>query len=198
MDIFEQIAQRYDTPQRAEVARIAAEAIQSRVENPAGKTAMDFGCGTGLVGLQLASIFERLLLVDTSPKMIEQVEHKIHAGQLANAQTLCANLLQQHPLQNESFHCLFMVQVLLHIPQTEAVFAALYPLLKPGGQLIIVDFNKQPTISHPDVHNGFVQQELALLAQHSGFQKTDSATFHHGKNLFMNQDASMFLLECVK
>lgn len=36
----------------------------------------------------------------------------------------------------------------------------LYELLAPGGQLIIVDFDKNEQISHPKVHNGFTQEEL--------------------------------------
>ena len=69
----------------------------------------------------------------------------------------------------------------------------LYELLAPGGQLIIVDFDKNEQISHPKVHNGFIQEELNDRLKKTGFVSTASHTFHHGEKLFMNKHASLFL-----
>lgn len=69
----------------------------------------------------------------------------------------------------------------------------LYELLAPGGQLIIVDFDKNEQISHPKVHNGFTQEELNDRLKKTGFVSTASHTFHRGEKLFMNKNASLFL-----
>lgn len=69
----------------------------------------------------------------------------------------------------------------------------LYELLAPGGQLIIVDFDKNEQISHPKVHNGFTQEELNDRLKKTGFVFTASHTFHRGEKLFMNKHASLFL-----
>lgn len=39
--------------------------------------AMDFGCGTGLVGLNLYAEFDERVLVDSSLAMLKQVEEKL-------------------------------------------------------------------------------------------------------------------------
>ena len=56
-----------------------------------------------------------------------------------------------------------------------------YELLAPGGQLIIVDFDKNEQISHPKVHNGFTQEELNDRLKKTGFVSTASHTFHRGE-----------------
>lgn len=196
MNRFEEMAERYDTPQRAEVAGVLAAEIRKHV-NGDEKSAMDFGCGTGLVGLPLADTFGHIWFVDTSPKMIGLVEKKIEAAGLKNTSVLCGNLLEG-PLPAISVDYIFMAQVLLHIPNTELVFNRMYPLLNAGGHLLIVDFDKDDSIQSDEIHNGFVQAELADMAKQAGFAEASAQTFYHGKNIFMRRDASMFILDCKK
>lgn len=50
---FDCIASQYDTFDRIEVAKIIADTIRTYVIDGKGKSAIDYGCGTGLVGMQL-------------------------------------------------------------------------------------------------------------------------------------------------
>lgn len=194
MDIFDGMAARYDNDERAAVANIIATAIRGRVQGCEAKAAIDYGCGTGLVGLQLAGCFKTLLMVDAAPGMVEQVQRKAQAQKLQNVKPFCANFAENIP-ENLSADIIFMAQVLLHIPDTMQILTQLYDLLNPGGQLIIVDFNKEESIHHEKVHNGFVQQELVEALKQIGFARVEAETFYHGKNIFMNKDASLFLLD---
>ncbi|WP_396221368.1 methyltransferase domain-containing protein [Enterococcus sp.] len=83
--------------------------------------------------------------------------------------------------------------VLLHIPDTAAMLEKLYALLQPGGTLYLVDFLKNPAVSHPLVHNGFDPAALTQLAETTGFAVTSFTVFHEADHLFMNQPAAMFL-----
>ncbi|MFP9075757.1 methyltransferase domain-containing protein, partial [Enterococcus faecalis] len=78
-----------------------------------------------------------------------------------------------HDLTKESIHeeadIVLLSLVMLHIPDTEHLLQQLYQLLKPGGRLFIVDFNKNQSVSHPKVHNGFEQDTLLQLAESVGF-----------------------------
>lgn len=88
--------------------------------------------------------------------------------------------------------------VLLHIPNTKNILKSLFNLLRDGGKLIIVDFDKNDKINHPKVHNGFIQEELVNDLSDIGFTSTNIKTFHHGSKIFMNEDASMFISSSIK
>lgn len=195
MDPFEGMAAQYDRPERIEAAnRIAAE-IRAHTGAAGEKDALDFGCGTGLVGLPLADAFHSLTLVDTAGSMVEIVRHKIAAAGIANATALQADLLGGEAADIR-VDVVFLSQVLLHIPDTRLAFAKMRSLLRGGGQLIVVDFDKNEAVPSDRVHNGFVQGELIALAGETGFSQASAATFLHVQNYFMGKDASLFLLDC--
>lgn len=50
-DKFEMIANIYDTPERIHIAKVSADAIREFLVDASSKNAIDFGCGTGLVGM---------------------------------------------------------------------------------------------------------------------------------------------------
>ncbi|SBV90943.1 Methyltransferase type 12 [uncultured Eubacteriales bacterium] len=197
IDIFDRMAQGYDTPDRVQVARVTAEAIRASITDPAGKTAIDFGCGTGLVGLALAENFSSILFLDSSRSMVEQVSRKIADLRLPNASALCLDL-EREVAPALRADCVFMSQVLLHIPDPVPVLSKLFGILTPGGRLIVVDFDRNDTVSSPLVHPGFDQTELAELLVSLGFHEPHSRTFYAADALFMNRHASLFLLTALK
>ncbi len=79
-DKFEMIADRYDTPERIQIAKISSNAIREYLVEPQNKRAIDFGCGTGLVGMELLHDFKSILFLDTSQNMIDQIKRKISAS----------------------------------------------------------------------------------------------------------------------
>jgi ubiquinone/menaquinone biosynthesis C-methylase UbiE len=77
-EFFDSKAKTWDQHQyRVERAQVVAKAIESKIPLSQVKTALDFGCGTGLLGLNLADKVGHIVLSDTSPGMIEQVNRKI-------------------------------------------------------------------------------------------------------------------------
>ena len=72
------IASGYATPERVDIAKASADAIRSYLVDAKSKSAIDFGCGTGLVGLH----------------MINQIEQKITDFKIQNVETLCFDIEQ--------------------------------------------------------------------------------------------------------
>ncbi len=196
-DKFEMIAGMYDTPERIYIAKISSDAIRKHVADAKGKHAIDFGCGTGLVGMNLLDAFGSVLFLDTSPNMIHQVRAKIAELGIRNADTLCFDFEQESPADLRADH-IFMAQVLLHIPDVEPVLSRLYDVLNEGGHLLIVDFDKNEQVVSDLVHNGFDQGELADMMGRIGYRDIRSKTFYKGSKIFMGQDASMFILDARK
>lgn len=196
-DIFEAMASGYDTSERIEIAKITANAIREFIENGKDKSAIDFGCGTGLVGLNLLHEFRDLVFLDTSPKMLEQIKQKIADANIRNADTVCFDFETGFRSDLHADY-VFMVQVLLHIKDVELVLSRLYEVLNPGGHLLIVDFDKNEKVTTDKVHNGFDQGNLAELMATIGFREITSKTIYTGSKLFMNQDASLFIMDAKK
>lgn len=196
-DKFEMIANMYDTPERVQMARISSDAIREYLVEAKSKNAIDFGCGTGLVGMNLLNDFKSMLFLDTSQNMLHQVEQKISDLDIQNADTLCFDF-EQEGLTDLHADYIFMAQVLLHIQDIEFILSRLFDVLNEGGHLLIVDFNKNEQIASDLVHNGFDQAELTDTMIKIGYRNTQSKTFYTGNKIFMGQDASMFILDSQK
>jgi len=196
-DKFEMMANSYDTEERVLIAKVSSDAISEYIIDVENKKAIDFGCGTGLVGMKFLKDFESILFLDTSQNMINQIEKKISHFDIQNANTLCFDFEKDG---NTDLHAdfIFMAQVLLHIKDTELILSRLYDVLNVGGHLVIVDFVKNEDIVSDLVHNGFDQGELAQLMNKIGYKDIQSKIIYTGSKIFMGRDASMFILDSQK
>lgn len=197
VEIFERIADRYDTAERAGIAEVIAERIRGQLPDARNMRAMDYGCGTGLVGIRLARSFRSMLFVDASRNMVEVVREKISGLGIGNAETLVADFGASYPADLR-VDCIIVSQVLLHVRETGPLLLNLAQLLNAGGHLVLIDFDKNERVVSDRVHNGFEQSALAGALFDSGFSVVASETFYHGEKMFMNQDASLFILDAVK
>ncbi|PYF08424.1 class I SAM-dependent methyltransferase [Ureibacillus chungkukjangi] len=195
-NVFEEMANRYDTKDRIELAKVIVNEVRGELQNSKSKALIDYGSGTGLVSLELTDLVDTVLLVDSSKKMLEVAEAKISHKGISNAKVLYSDFTQATPELKADI--VFMSLVLLHIPDTKNILQELYGILNDGGKLIIVDFDKNEKINHPKVHNGFSHAELKKTLSEVGFKSIEINTFHHGSHIFMNQDASMFLVSSEK
>ncbi|MCG7407089.1 class I SAM-dependent methyltransferase [Paenibacillus sp. ACRRX] len=196
-DKFEMIAHSYDTSERIQIAKISSDAIREYVVDANRKNAIDFGCGTGLVGMNLLNDFNSILFLDTSQNMINQIKQKISDFNIQNVDTLCFDF-EKGVLSDLRADYIFMVQVLLHINDVEFVLSKLFDVLNEGGHVLIVDFNKNEKVVSDFVHNGFNQAKLTDIMTKIGYKNIQSKTFYHGSKIFMGQDASMFILDAQK
>ncbi len=196
-DKFEIIANIYDTPERVQIAKVSSDAIREYLVDSKGKNAIDFGCGTGLVGINLINDFKSILFLDTSQNMISEIEQKISGFNIQNAAALCFDF-EKNSLSDLSADYIFMAQVLLHINDIELVLSRLYEVLNEGGHLLIVDFDRNEKIVSDMVHNGFDQIELAGIMTKIGYRDIQSKTFYAGSKIFMRHDASLFILDSQK
>jgi len=194
---FEMMADRYETPERVRFGEAAANAIRECLADAICKDAIDFGCGTGLVGMNLLNDFGSVLFLDTSKNMIDQVKQKISNSDVKNADTLCFDFEKGSPPDLHADY-VFMVQVLLHIKDYEPVLSKLYDVLNPGGHLIIIDFDKNDQVASDLVHNGFDQERLKAEMSSIGYRNLQSKTFYKGSKIFMGCDASLFILDSQK
>jgi ubiquinone/menaquinone biosynthesis C-methylase UbiE len=195
-NIFEEMAKRYDTEERMELAKVIVKEVRPKLQNSRSKSLIDYGSGTGLISLELSDLVESILLVDSSKQMLEVAKAKISHKGITNSKVLYSDFTQETPELKADI--VLMSLVLLHIPDTKQILKELFKIINDGGKLIIIDFDKNDKIKHPKVHNGFLHEELKKSLSEVGFTSIEMKTFYHGNRIFMNQDASMFISSCIK
>lgn len=196
-DKFELMASSYDNSERVQLAKVSSDVIREYLFDAKSKDAIDFGCGTGLVGMDLLNEFKSILFLDASQNMINIVKQKISDTNILNAGTLCFDF-ETATQSSIRADYIFMAQVLLHIQDFESVLSKLYEILNIEGHLIIVDFNKNDEIVSELVHNGFDQEKLADIMLKIGYKNIQTKTFYAGSKIFMSHDASLFILDSQK
>jgi ubiquinone/menaquinone biosynthesis C-methylase UbiE len=195
-NVFEQMAKRYDTEERIELARVIVKEVRPELRNSKSKSLIDYGSGTGLISLGLSDLVDSILLVDSSKQMLEVAKAKISYKGITNSKVLYSDFTQETPEIKTDI--VLMSLVLHHFPDTKKILQELFNILNDGGKLIIIDFDKKDKINHPKVHNGFSHEELKKRLSEVGFKSTEMKTFYHGNGIFMNQDASMFISSSIK
>ena len=195
-NVFEEMAKRYDTEERIELAKIVIEEVKPELRESKSKSLIDYGSGTGLVSLELSELVDSVLLVDSSKQMLEVAKAKISYKGIANSTVLYSDFTEETPELKADI--VLMSLVLLHIPDTKEILQELFNVLNEGGKLIIIDFDKNEKVYHPKVHNGFSHEELKDTLSDVGFKSIEIKTFHHRTRVFMNQDASMFIASSIK
>lgn len=195
-NVFEQMAKRYDTEERIELAKVIVNEVRQELRNSQSKSLIDYGSGTGLISLELSDLVHSILLVDSSKQMLEVANAKISRKGIANAKVLYSDFTEETPELKADI--VLMSLVLLHIPDTDKILQELFGVLNNGGKLMIIDFDQNDKIQHPKVHSGFSHEELKKRLSDVGFKSTEMKTFYHGHRIFMNQAASMFISSSIK
>ncbi|MGE5319985.1 MAG: class I SAM-dependent methyltransferase [Hyphomicrobiaceae bacterium] len=148
-----------------------AEAIRQTVPLHRQMSALDYGCGTGLLSFPLKEELGPILLADTSSGMLEVVAQKIAAQGVANMTPLQLDLLAD-PAPAQRFDLIVSSMTLHHVPDTDHILRVFHDLLNPGGYLCIADLDAEDGSFHGigiDVHHGFDRLDLKRRAAHAGF-----------------------------
>ena len=165
----------------AEVLHEAPQGIRSRV--------LDFGCGTGLVGLQLAPRVGHLTMVDTSPAMLEALRQRLGETGHDNV-TVLEGELDALGLEPGSQDLIVSHMALHHVADTAALARSFHGLLASGGLVVLADLTPEDGSFHAggvDAHHqGFVPVDLASVFMEAGFAACSARVY----NTFQRQDAS--------
>ena len=101
---------------------------------------LDFGCGTGTLTRMLKRTYPSALIsgLDIDPLILAIAQQK--AASLAIWWT-CASALEL-PFANDSYDCVVTSLVLHHLTTSgkQQAVAEIYRILRPGGQLHVIDF----------------------------------------------------------
>lgn len=176
---FDAKAREWDaSSNRAERARIIAEAIRFRVPLAPTMTAIEYGCGTGLLSFALQPYLAKITLADSSDGMLAALREKLAVRGIQNMEPVKMDLLTD-PLRRAGYNLVYTLMTLHHIAETDQILRGFYNLLDRQGFLCVADLDQEDGSFHgPDFtgHKGFVRNDLAVKVKRAGFRNAEFAT----------------------
>jgi ubiquinone/menaquinone biosynthesis C-methylase UbiE len=164
---FNNLANEWDSPEKVKLMHgLAINATKSLNLKP-GLKIMDFGCGTGLFGLEFLEFASELVGVDTSEGMLKVMQQK--TSNLHHVRTININLENEE--LDEKFDLIISSMAFHHLEDPAKMISKMHTMLTEKGRLVIVDLDKEDGTFHPDnegmgvKHFGFSKDELLKWAK---------------------------------
>jgi tRNA (cmo5U34)-methyltransferase len=148
-------------PRRLKLAGEVVAAIRRELPLVPEMTALDYGCGTGLVTLGLQPFLGHIIGADSSSGMLEALNAKLRERRIENVGTKLLDLELSEPL-DDRYDLIVSSMTLHHVQDVPALIASLARALKPGGWLALADLASEDGSFHEDhtgvFHHGFAPE----------------------------------------
>ena len=144
-----------------------------------GERIADIGAGAGYFTLRFAQhvgATGRVFAVDISPDMILHLNQRVRDASLDNVRTILA--LPDDPLLAEaSVDRIFLCETWHHIGQHAQYLARLRKILRPGGQIVIIDFQRKETPVGPPMEMRVSREDVVGEFERNGFRLANEFAF---------------------
>jgi len=144
-----------------------------------GDVVADIGSGSGYFAVRLAPLVGesgRILAVDVSPEMVVYLNRRIRDSGLKNVQTILA--APDDPLLSDgSVDLFFVCNTWHHIENRDPYLRLMKKALKPGGRVVMVDFQKRDLPVGPPLGMKIAREDLLRQMDTGGFRVLSEHTF---------------------
>lgn len=177
---FDAMAKAWDVDAKhLERAEALATAIRERV--PAGGDWLDFGAGTGMLGISLLGHADTMVLADASAGMLATATEKVERLGLGDRVGVRKLDLAAADGPAESFDVVASLMALHHVPDVEQVVLRIAAMVRPGGHVALADLDAEDGSFHahghvrPE-HDGIDRAKLAAWLTDAGLVDIDLST----------------------
>lgn len=186
ISLFKWIAPLYDILMNFIGHGQTLEELVNRMEPSGGEKLLDLGGGTGQLLNFLPASME-VVLVDASDEMLSRARKNNNKQRVNYIQARGNNL----PLEDNFFDYVVVVDALHHFNFIEDTIREIYRVLKPSGQLYILELNPDSFLTvfisrieklAGEPANFFYPEDLACLIEKEGFQ---ASCEHISKSLYI-------------
>jgi predicted TPR repeat methyltransferase len=112
-DDFALRAAEWDSPSKIKMTEIFVTEMLRHIKPEASWKALEIGAGTGLVGLQIAPMVDRIVFEDTSGAMLEVLQQKLNTN--SRAEILNGEI---YDYKKQDIDIIFSCMAFHHIPET--------------------------------------------------------------------------------
>ena len=159
---------------------------------------IEYGCGTGLVGMSVAPFLDTLTAIDSSQGMLDMLQKKIQEQEITNVKTLCCDFSTESFTEKQDL--IICSMTLHHLENAKDILLQFTTLLNPGGYLAIADCVTEDGSFHDSSdegiwHHGFNPEELKTFLGDADMGSLQSSIVHTiTKNTNRKKEYPVFLL----
>jgi len=175
---FEQVANQWDQMRQSFFSEKVREMAYVAANVQAGKLAADIGAGTGFIVEGLVQKGLRVIAIDQSEAMIEEMKRKYKALDVVDCRIGESENL---PIENDTVDYVFSNMYLHHVESPPRAIEEIVRVLKKGGKIVITDLDEH-------------EYEFLRTEQHDrwmGFKREDI------KRWFIEAGLSNVKIDCV-
>ena len=136
----------------------------------------DLGSGEGLLSELLARRAKKVIAVDNSEKMVAFGANKAKKNGLKNLEFRLGDL-ENPPIEPHSVDLVILSQALHHAAEPAKAIDSTYKILRPGGQLLMLDLLKHKFERAHELYGdrwlGFAESDLHGWLEAAGFKKIE-------------------------
>jgi ubiquinone/menaquinone biosynthesis C-methylase UbiE len=144
-----------------------------------GERVADIGSGSGYFTLRLAAAVGdtgRVYGVDIDPEMIRHLNRRVRDAGAHNVQAVLSE--PDDPLLPDgSIDRFVIVDTWHHIEKQPEYLALMKKMLKPGGQVVMIDFHKRELPVGPPLAMKIAREDLVRQMETNGFRLAREHTF---------------------
>lgn len=141
-----------------------------------GMAVADVGAGTGLFTELIAHAVGpegRVYAVDIAPEFIAAIERRMRGAGLGNVQGI-VNTQRSTLLPTGSVDLVFLADTYHHFEHPAEMLRSIHEALRPGGELVVIDFQREQRFSSPWVmqHVRVGRDQVIREVELAGFRFT--------------------------
>jgi ubiquinone/menaquinone biosynthesis C-methylase UbiE len=176
---FDQIAEKYDTPDKLERSDVFVKTILKHIPVKKNFKVLDVGAGTGTLDIILSAYVEKIYACDLSEGMLSVFRSKIEKMGIKNIKIFKKDIFNDD-IDIKDFSLVITSMTLHHIEDTFKFVSKLSSYLKNGGYLVVFDLEKEDGTFHSDSsdvkHFGFERSEVENMFRSAGLEFIDYQT----------------------
>ncbi len=171
---FDEVAKNWDKMRESFFSESVREKAFSIAGVEKGKLAVDMGAGTGFITEGLVQRGVKVIAVDQSSEMLEEMKRKF--GNSDQVEFLLGQA-ENIPIKDEAVDYVFANMFLHHVEVPLVAIKEMARILKPGGKLVITDLDKHEfeflKIEQFDLWMGFDRDDVKKWLKEAGLKEVE-------------------------
>ena len=114
--------------------------LVTEIPSPANASVLDLACGTGDIAFEVAAAGSRVVGLDITPRMVRLASLK--PQRFRHRVSFVTGDMMALPMRDESFDVVTTGYGLRNVPDLAGALAEIHRVLRPGGLLLSLDFDR--------------------------------------------------------
>ncbi|WP_319537916.1 class I SAM-dependent methyltransferase [uncultured Methanospirillum sp.] len=187
-------------PGRVKLANDGAIVIREMISLLPDMDVMDFGCGTGLLTLQIQPLVRSITGIDSSQGMLNVLDMKIQNQSITNVKSYLTDI-SRGVLPSGEYDLVVSSMTFHHIKDIPLLLNAMAGVTRSSGQIVIIELDPDDGKFHDSnegvFHFGFERSIMKKLLEDAGYdsiREKTAATMKRVSQTGETRDFSIFIM----